>query len=446
MSSTLPLTTFEEFLLWEDRPAYPWNCFVRLRFSGRLDRAALEAALPKVIERHPLLRSKLQTQGARSQWQPLEGALPDVEWIEGQTGGDYPPATLLDLREQIGSKLYVLRDQQSTDLVFQWHHACCDGAGGFVFLNDLLIAYALEQGASGKRLSPPQFDPQRIHQRGTYGLTAWKLLKLIPRQMIGLQGARQFMTRSPAPLLPHEVRPNDDPLPAGYPATRVHTFTAEETAALRGVAKSLGVTVNDLLTRDLFLALGAWRNRQGAADEDDDAWLRMMVPMNLRSSSDRLLSAANVVSSVFLDRRGPDFADPEALLRSIQDELQLIKDNKLGLTFIFSLRLFRLIPGGLKNNARQDKCTVSCIFTNIGRPLIRCSLPKQDGRLVAGNLVLEHIDGLAPLRPYNCATFSASHYAGRLTLTLHYDPRPVSPSQADDLLAGIAAQVRKTVG
>ena len=55
MSLSLPLTTMEEFIYWEDRPAYPWSCFVRLRFSGCLDRAAFESAVRTVLARHPLV-------------------------------------------------------------------------------------------------------------------------------------------------------------------------------------------------------------------------------------------------------------------------------------------------------------------------------------------------------------------------------------------------------
>ena len=178
---------------------------------------------------------------------------------------------------------------------------------------------------------------------------------------------------------------------------------------------------------------------------DDDAWLRMMVPVDLRTPGDRLLPAANMVGSVFLDRRGGDFADPAKLLSGIAGELQDTKDNRLGLVFIYSLRALGLLPGGLKRNARRDWCSVSSIFSNMGRLGRRCPLPKDNGRHVAGDAILELIEGVAPIRPYNCVTFLATEYAGRLTMTLHYDPRPVGPAQADDLAATFARRVLATV-
>ena len=102
--------------------------------------------------------------------------------------------------------------------------------------------------------------------------------------------------------------------------------------------------------------------------DDDGSWLRMMIPMNLRTTDDRLMPAANMVSSVFLDRRGPDFADPDRLLRGIHEEMDLIKRLHLGFTFIFSTAICRRFLGGLEKKVRADKCTISCIFTNVGTP------------------------------------------------------------------------------
>ncbi|MDH3315003.1 MAG: condensation domain-containing protein [Betaproteobacteria bacterium] len=438
----LPLTALEEFLVWEDRPAYPFSIFVRLQFSGRIDPRALESAVQLIMPRHPLLTSRLEMRGRRPFWVVQPGALPRIVWAQGPTGQAMPATGRQDLRREIGLKLFVVESHDSSDVTLQCHHACCDGVGIQVFINDLMIAYALAKGVRSKRLQLPELDPGRLARRGAYGLTFWKLLKMLPRQIAGLPGVGHFFARSPSPLLPHRALPDDDPPPSGFPATRTHTFTREESEALHETAGRLGVTVNDLLARDVFLALGEWRACHGAGD---DAWLRVMVPINLRSARDRLLPAANVIGSVFLDRRSRDFADPGKLLTGIADELHLIKENRLGLMFIYALRAFRLIPGGLKHNARRDKCTVSSIFSNMGTPGRRCPLPKENGRYVAGDVILEQIDGVAPIRPYNFATFLATDYAHRLTMTLHYDPRPVGAVQADDLMATFVRRLKATV-
>lgn len=431
----LPLTTFEEYLLWEDRPAYPWSCFIDLQFQGVLDRPSLEAAIARIRDRHPLLSSTVDRVGRRPHWVPTT-ASPRIDWHNSHEAGSplFPPATYLDITRESGLRFQVFAGESSSRLVVQFHHACCDGAGIMYYLQDLFVAYALERGETAPRVRLPELDADRLHQRGQYGLTWSKFFQLLPRQLIGLQGARQFIQRRPTPVVPHQVVPNDDQPPVNYPAAAHYRFTADETQALRQRAQANDVTTNDLFARNLFGALIEWRRRHAAPSATDQDWLRMMIPMNLRNPGDRELSAANVVSSVFLDRRGLDLADPDQLLRSIHEEMDLIKSNQLGLTFLFSLAVCRRLPGGLRQTARKDQCTVSCIFTNLGKIFVRTPVPRSHGRLVVGDLVLESCQIIAPLRPHNCVTFAAHQYAGRLAMTLHYDPRVLAASQAQELL------------
>ena len=405
----------------------------------------------------------------------VENPAPVIVWEERPLVGRLPPATQLDLRREIGIRFHVRIDPAAgaSALTIQIHHACCDAAGIASFIRDLLVVYAADKGGqtflSGKDKGPhradrnvyptdknvcppeeadknvcppgqlPPLDPALLAGRGRFGLTFDKLLAMAPRQLVGLLGACQFLMRRPAPVIPHQASPNDSPLPQEYPATLSHTFDRETTAGVRQAATRQGVTPNDLLTRDLFLALAEWRRRQNVAD--DGCWLRMMVPLNLRTAADRLLPAANVVGSVFLDRRGPDFADPDRLLCGIHAEMELIKRNRLGFTFVFSLAICRRLLGGLEKKVRADKCTVSCVFTNVGTLFAELPLPERDGHIVAGNLTLVDLDAVAPIHPYSCVTMIAGLYAGELSITLHYDPRPLSEAQAADLLDVYARQI-----
>jgi hypothetical protein len=484
MSLSLPLTAMEEFFFWDDRPAYPCSSFVRLRFSGCLDRAAFQRAVDTALSRHPLLTAKVEIAGRRRlRWSLVENPAPVIVWEERPLDGRLPPATHLDLRREIGIRFHVRIDPvaAASDLTIQIHHACCDAAGIASFIRDLLVVYAAVttvgqtflsaeerarataglpipgataglpssvadtagQTGSGtqtlEQMQLPPLDPALLAGRGRFGLSFGKLLAMAPRQLVGLLGARQFLMRRPAPVIPHQASPNDSPLPREYPATLSHAFDRETTAAVRRAATRQGVTPNDLLARDLFLALAEWRRRQNVAD--DDGWLRMMVPINLRTAADRRLPAAVVVGSVFLDRRGPDFADPDRLLRGIHAEMELIKRNRLGFTFVFSLAVCRRLLGGLEKKVRADKCTVSCVFTNVGTLFAEAPLPERDGRIMAGNLTLVDLDTVAPIHPYSCVTMIAGLYAGRLSITLHYDPRPLSQAQAADLLDVYARRI-----
>jgi hypothetical protein len=436
MSRTLPLSAMEEFFFWDDRPAYPCDCFVRLRFSGRLDRPAFERATLVALARHPLLRAKVEIVGRRLQWSVVEGPAPVVTWEMAPVGGPLPPARHIDLEREMGVRFHLRSDARTaaSELTIQFHHACCDASGFASFLCDLLLSYA------GEALPP--LDSGLLAGRGRFGLGAGKLLRMLPRQLVGLLGARQFLMRRPVPIVPHQACADDSPLPADYPATLGHTFDREATAALRQTAKRREVTTNDLLACDFFLALAEWRARQNAAD---DGWLRMMVPVSLRRESDAPMPAANVVSTVFLDRRGSDFADAGDLLRGIHAEMDLIKRNQLGYTFVFSLAVCRRLFGGLRKQVRADKCTVSCVLTNVGGLYAQLPLPRRDGQIAVGNLTVTNIESAAPIHPYSCATVVAGLYADRLGITLHYDPRPLVPSQAADLLATFVQQIETSI-
>ena len=441
MSSVLPMTAVEELMFHQDCPAYPYACFIRLRFSGCLKREEFEQAAAQAAARHPILLASLQPNSRRPSWRLDSSSGLSIDWRAEPPTEAFPTANHLELSTR-GLQLIVAEGGGASDLVIQFHHACCDGMGIFQFIHDLLLLYA--QSHTGDSPRPlPTYEPEMLKRRGRFGLTWRKSLAMARKQSVGLQGVRQFLDRRPAPLLPHERVLSDSPTPDVYPAACAEHFAPELSIGLRQKAASLGATTNDLLARDLFVAISEFRRRRDLAEDD---WLRLMVPMNLRKTADRHLPAANVVSSVFLDRRGVDANNPDELLASIHDEMQLIKDNELGFTFIISLCLNRLVPGGLRRAANSRRCNASAIFTNLGRLLSRTGLPREGDSLVCGDVQLNAIEVLAPLTPYTSAAFAAGWLGNQLSLTLHYDPRVLSGKDAGELLSLYVGRVRDTAG
>jgi hypothetical protein len=263
-------------------------------------------------------------------------------------------------------------------------------------IEDLLVGYASNMGGGPAGASLRELDPTRLKRRGAPTLSLWKLLCIAHRQVMRLLGARQFLMRSPTPLMPIPPELRATSLPEDFPAPRTHEFAKEETANILAAARRLDVTVNDLLARDLFLAVAQWRQQNSFAHDND--WLRFSVPVNLRTQADERLSMANCMGMVFLDRRPRDLADPRQLLASIHEEMQLNKRWQLGLTFVLSADLLRRFPGALSWVARADKYAATCVFSNLGVVLGKTPLPRRDGRIVAGNVVLEGVDFVMPLR------------------------------------------------
>jgi NRPS condensation-like uncharacterized protein len=440
----LPLAVFEEYMVADDRAAYPMSGFIRLRFAGRFDRAALEQAQREAFGRHPLLAAKIErSRRGRYAWvMPPDWPVP-ICWVPRPVGDAYPPRGRIDLEKESGVQLVVAEDDAKSDLIMHLHHASCDGLGGFQFFEDLLMAYAEATGAPLTRPIPPAIPVERLLERGTFGLTWWKFLRMLPKQLVGLQGVSQFLKREPISLAPVLPRPTDGTLPDGYPASAIRWLEDDDLARLKAKASQLGVTSNDVLVRDLFLTMEAWRLRH--FPKHGPGWLRLSIPMNLRGMSGLSFPAANVVSMVFLDRRPPMFDDPEQLLHSVHDEMQLIKRMQLGLTFIFSLLVGRIMPGGIAKMVRADRCSASCVLSNFGTPLAKAAFPLQGKKIQIGNLLLESADALPPLRPFTCTTLTAITCSGRMSLALHYDPPAMSAAQAEDLVDSFVECVRKDV-
>ena len=69
----LALAPFEEYMLADDRPAYPMTFFLRLRLAGRFGLETFPQALRTAVSRHPLLSALVRQVGRRR-----------PEWIRGQ--------------------------------------------------------------------------------------------------------------------------------------------------------------------------------------------------------------------------------------------------------------------------------------------------------------------------------------------------------------------------
>ena len=464
----LPLVPFERYMLADDRPAYPMNFFVRLRFAGRFDRPALDAAMSAAIARHPLLTAVARRSRRGWIWEPA-GSSPEVQWLTCTPSQSLPALKALDVRVEPGFRVTACEGPGRTDLILQGHHACCDGLGTFAFAEDLLVSYAAARGAAPAAALRP-LEPQSLRRRGRFGLTTSQFLIALPKQLVGLLGARQFLMRRPEPLVPVERQqaekipkseignpsPAESALPSGYPASWTRQLDEPQTAALLAAARTLGVTLNDLLLQGLFLCLARWRQRHGA--DRSRAWLRICVPMSLRTAALDRLPAANAATMVFLDRRPCDMSDRGRLLASIHKEMQLIKRMQLGLTFVLCLGLRRWLPGfdpaerydgptnpgGVGRKPRKDRCFSTAILTNVGTLFGRCPLADDRGRVTTGDIVLEDMDLLPPLRPLTNAAFTAWSYARRLNFTLHYDSRVLTEGEAAELLDDMIAGVQRS--
>ncbi len=443
----LRLTAFEELMYCEDRPTAPCCVLVQLCWGGRLERDRLDAALARVLPRHPLLLARVQRPGRQLFWQPVPTAQVTVQWSLGEEDfGTIPP---IDITTHVGLRVFATYDarEHRTKLLFQAHHACTDGKGLLGLIEEVLAHY---QAALGNLQPPPDspMDPQAFAQRGRFHRTPTNVLAKIPRQLIGLCGVRQFLNRHPIPLLPNpaggvppQAAKNRAVCRAGVPST-YPTFVCHElgTAAyrqLRTAAQHRAVTINDCLLSALFTAITKLRQQHGVAAENQD-WLRIMVPMNLRAPGDERLPAANLVSLVFIDRQPQQIAQPTTLLESIHDEMHQIKKRSLHMLFIYAIELARWLPGGLQRATRTDNGPITCVLSNLGvffTQLANCQPGTQHApALQLGNSPLEQIVLCPPIPRGNCLAIGVGSYQEKLMFGVHYHPEKITHPQVQDLL------------
>jgi NRPS condensation-like uncharacterized protein len=443
MTEPWALTPLEEYFLLEDRPAYPWTFFVRLGFAGCVDRRSAETALCHSIARHPLLSSIVWRRPGGWAWQRVEQPHPAVQWNTGDADDHYVKATRLDLTEEIGIRLYATVGSDSSQIIFQFHHACCDARGAFLLIDDWLTEY-VRLAVGGEDHEPPQArDPLPLERRGQITRNAQQTSGVWFARWAGFMRAYRFLRQHPIPLLDYQPAGDEEPTPAGFPAARSFRFDAATTAQLRLAAKRQESTVNDLLCRDLLLALHGFRRQ--LVPKQTDGWLRVAVPTDMRTRTQDRLSAANQVSMVFVTRRERDCLAAESLLRGIHRELQLVKLWGLGRTFLRSLQMRRQLPGGLARSVRNGRCGATTALTNLGETLVESRLPRCGDKLVVGDLLLDTADFLAPIRPWTCASFAACTYAGRLSICLQYDRRALEEPAADRLFELFLRQLQSNL-
>jgi NRPS condensation-like uncharacterized protein len=432
----LPLTTAEEFMLWEDRPAYPWSWYMRIRLDGGLQRTAFEQAIRNTVARQPMLRALIRPRGWRSyQWEFENVPEPTIDWIDQTPTDDYPETTFLDPRSEPGLRVTVTSDGRQTHAAFLVHHCSVDGLSTMALITEALINYTNLISADGEEVPLPEIDIARLPQRNAFGLTWWKIFKMLPAQLLGLRRVQKFFTNRVIPLTPHQPSADDAPLPPGYPKIICRTMDVEQTKRFIAATKNRGVTVNDTVIWGLFTGARDWQERFAAKLEKGH--LRMVVPINLRGPNDGDLPATNVASIVFIDHKRSRRNTPEKALSKIHREMGLIKRFRHGLTFLQALWLVRFTPGGIRKGAR-DRRKVSMIFTNLGRVLTRTPLDTDDdGRIRVGDAVVTHVDFMPPHRPFLCASLGLVWYANRLHFTLHYDPRVMSSDEGEALMTAL---------
>ena len=229
-----------------------------------------------------------------------------------------------------------------------------------------------------------------------------------------------------------------------FPGLKSFTFDAPLTKTLLNYCRQRGVTLNDLLLRDMFLAIHDWNERLNPARPG--RWLRVNMPVDLRGKLHEGIPSTNVMSYTFLTRSSRDCRDRRRLLETIGWETRMIKRWNLGLLFLDGLKASRKIPGALKlfTSGRIGFATVVHSFLGEISRRFGVRFPHRDGRLLMGNLLFRRLIAAPPVRPMTRAAFVLNVYHGELTVSVRCDPHLFAEEDAEKFLDGLAGRLRQT--
>jgi len=448
----LPLTPFERYYLSDDTRQYPTTFPVELRFSGPLQREPFLRAIEQAVERHPLLGALVKKSGLNPQWidGPREPAC--VDWSDCSAPIAHPHGEYIDLTVERGMRVWVRANDEAARVVFQFHHSCCDGLASTQFLDDVLVLYASAVGDSSQVPALAPVNMGRLRDRAVVDRSGAQpgLMAFVRDIVIALYVWARILFRRVAIVAP----PLRSALPrtAGQPADErssasdilsfeQHQLTVAEADAYREAAMRHSVAQNDLMIRDLILAIDDWNRRQLATSR---AACRVNVPVNVRGREGADIPASNRLGFGFVTIPPRKFSNHEKLLHAVHAQTEQIKQWKLALYFLGGLGLATLVPGAVPASLRWKKSFATVVLSNIGRLMAHSRLPRSEDRLLCGNVILEHITGAPPIRRNTRAALIVGEYGGTTTISLRCEPRLFNSVDTRALLDTYVARLRET--
>ncbi len=425
------LTPFENYMFVDDRPRYPMTFVVEFEFSGKLLREAFERAIDDALERHPLLRAIIRAAKQNKDcWVDGKGLKPKIDWGEIDDPIEFEDSEFIDLRNEVGLRIWVRRNEQRAVMTAQFHHSVCDGIGSYQFLGDVLWSYARRTGDESLDELPP-LDPMALRKRlsatfnpdnfldnnGKVRAEWGEMLRMIWGRMDALKQNRSASQVGPQP----------------FPGIKSCCMDKDEYREIRLAAQELGQTPNDYMLEKLFLAMKEWNRHHRWIP-----WpqvLGVMLPLDLREQGIQF-PAANIVTYSFVRRRGRKLNDRELLVKSLREEISALKRDRQYTTFMNMIVGGHFYPKALKRIVGPERCLATAILSNTGDPTKQfyAQLPREKSVIRCGNLMLEEVSGVPPLRPKTHATLSIFTYRRQLKICVRCDPHYFSTDDTQQFL------------
>lgn len=428
-SRGIPLSDFEWYMLCDDRPSHPMVFVIAADVSGTLKEAEFRQAARDLLATQPLLRSIVAGTGKSATWQPIH--IPDdivsFETVDhDELNRRMPQVTRIDIRTRPGILIEVLTTGDEARITLHLHHSCCDGIAGAQVISELLARYGQLTAGDGKKpvFDLPQAEDLSLRENYDPPETAATQQPSTPRPkrsvvQIAAKIAR-LLLRRPTPIASSAQRGCSSFEPARQ-AIRTASLDIDAHRALRTVANRLHVSLNDILLREMFMLIRDWN--QQAKLPTGERWIRIAMPLSMRTSLHARIPACNIVSYALVTRRFCECDSPDELARSIHEQTGDVLFYREGRIALKLFRILRRFSFGMQLFLAAKSCMSTIVVANIGdvRRRFTGRFPLQDGRWIAGNVLVRRLYGVAPVRPNTLAAVSIGDYAGELSISLRTD-------------------------
>jgi hypothetical protein len=201
------------------------------------------------------------------------------------------------------------------------------------------------------------------------------------------------------------------------------------------LAQQRGQIINDMLLEKLFETLFQWCHKYGRWWDARN--MCVMMPLNLREKDDADISACNIVAHAFIRRTAQQMRDINGFRMGLGNEVLNIKHNRDKILFMHLLAgAQHFYPRTLKASLFVKRSLATAILSNTGDPTrqFHVEFPRENGLIRCGNLTLEDISGVPPMRPGTRATISVFTYRRVLKICMRCDPNQFSESETGELL------------
>lgn len=431
----LHLSPFENYMLCDDHPDFPMAFIIQHEYSGDLDRNAFEIALEETLERHPFFRAIIRpAKQQRDCWVKAGDRKPEVNWGELGEPIELPEGEHLDIRNKIGLRIWIRKNRQRAFVVWQFHHAVCDGIGAYEFMGDVLWSYS-RQTCDNPPNAPVDLPAQGLKGRGLGNLekyldkTKWDLFKETSWGELS-----RYVFQKIAPLAQVRKAPASDKPLALFPGFHSFDFDKQQYRAIRLAAQDRGQTTNELLLEHLFYSLERWNKEHEPSHKCGT--IGVLLPMDLREVNDKKMPAANHVTYAFLRRNPKEFVDKQKFASGLRKELLSLKHERHDTKFMNLIFRGWKFPKLTHKVLGFHRCFATAVLSHIGDPTKRfhVEFPREKGALRVGNLLLEDISGVPPMRSKTYVTIAIVTYRRVLKICLRCHPNMFSDEDAQKFL------------